>query len=109
MEEGQHAILFLRAVSYLWKMDIEKKSRSFQNLNLTYKEVAQMVIQGYDADMEWNIPDRKLSAPLIQYQETDYCFLRRMISHLKGGILSQDLRTGICFGAGLKEIGRAHV
>ncbi len=103
MEEGQHAILSLRAVSYLWKMDIEKKSRSFQNLNLTYKVVAQIVIQDYGADMEWNIPDRKLNAPLIQYQETDYCFLRRMISHLKGGILSQDLRTGICFGAGLKE------
>lgn len=47
MEEGQHAILSLRAVSYLWKMDIEKKSRSFQNLNLTYKVVAQIVIQDY--------------------------------------------------------------
>lgn len=50
LEEGQQAILSIRAVSYLWKMDIEKKSRSFQNLNLTYKEVAEMVIQEYGAD-----------------------------------------------------------
>ena len=103
LEEGQQAILSIGAVSYLWKMDIEKKSRSFQNLNLTYKEVAEMVIQEYGADMQWNVSDRQLNAPLIQYQETDYCFLRRIISHVKGDILTEDFRPGRSFDVGLKN------
>lgn len=103
IEEGQYTTLLLRAVSYTWKMDIERKSRSFQNTSRTCKEVAEAVVQEYAADMVWNLTDKPLEHPLIQYKETDYCFLKRILSHLKGGIIPEDLRPEICFYAGIKS------
>ena len=101
-EEGQYARLQMQAVSYTWKMDIERKSRSFQNLSKTYKDVAEAIAREYDADMRWNLPDKQLEHPLIQYQETDYRFLKRILSHLKGDITPEDIKMGICFYAGMR-------
>lgn len=105
VEEGQYAVLHLSAVSYTWKMDIERKSRSFQNLSLTYQDVVQAVSGEYGADVRWNIADRKLPYPLIQYQETDYEFLTRILSHLQGRITPESSvpGAGICFYAGMRE------
>ena len=104
-EEGQYAVLHLNAVSYTWKMDIERKSRSFQNIALTYQDVAQAVAGEYGADIRWNVGDRKLQYPLIQYQETDYGFLKRILSHLQGKITPESSASGagICFYAGMRE------
>ncbi len=104
-EEGQYATLCIKAVSYTWKMDIEKKSRSFQDLSKSYKDVVENVIDEHDAVMAWNISDRPLEHPLIQYKETDYSFLRRILSHLKGSIIPVDMQGKIRFKAGLENSG----
>ncbi len=104
-EEGQYATLCIKAVSYTWKMDIEKKSRSFQDLSRTYRDVAEHVIGGHDAVMVWNISDRPLEHPLIQYKETDYSFLRRILSHLERSIIPVDMQGKIRFKAGLDDRG----
>lgn len=103
-EEGKYAVLHLNAVSYTWKMDIERKSRSFQNLSLTYQDVVQAVAREYGADVRWNIADRQLKYPLIQYQETDYEFLKRILSHLQGKITSDSAvpGAGIYLCAGMR-------
>ena len=104
-EEGQYAVLHLYAVSYTWKMDIERKSRSFQNLSLTYQDVVQAVAGEYEADVRWNVADGNLQYPLVQYQETDYAFLKRILSHLQGRITSESSAPGaeICFYTGMRE------
>ena len=104
-EEGQYAILHVNAVSYTWKMDIERKSRSFQNLSLTYQDVVQAVAGEYAANVRWNIEDRPLQYPLIQYQETDYNFLKRIVSHLQGKIAPESSSPGteVSFYAGMRE------
>lgn len=102
-EEGGQTLLSLRAVSCTWKMDVERKSRSFQNVSMTYRDVAESIAGTYDADMTWDIPDKKLEYPLIQYGETDYCFLRRILSHLRKDITVLDSQSGIHFCAGLRE------
>lgn len=104
-EEGQYATLCIKAVSYTWKMDIEKKSRSFQDLSKSYKDVVENVISGHEAVMAWNISDRSLEHPLIQYKETDYSFLRRILSHLEGSIIPVDTQGKIRFKAGLGDSG----
>lgn len=103
VEEGRLATLKICAFSHTWKMDIRRKSRSFQNIHMTYADVAQAVLQEYDADMRWNISDRQLAHPLIQYQETDYSFLQRILSHLQCRITSEDTRDKICFYAGIRS------
>lgn len=100
-EEGQYAQLCMHAVSNTWLMDVKRNSRSFQNIVLTYQDIAREIIGEYGADMQWNLPDRPIGSPLIQYQETDYCFLKRIFSHLKGEIVSADTAQKPCFLAGL--------
>lgn len=102
-EEGQYASLSLRALSCTWKMDIERKSRSFQDLSMTYRDVAEKVIREYDAELSWQLPDKPLEHPLIQYRETDFCFLKRIFSHLEGSITPIDLSEKVCFCAGVRS------
>lgn len=77
------------------KFDREKKSRSFQNPNLTYKQIVRKVIADHDgAGFIWCMgEERETGCPLIQYQETDWEFLKRLCSHL-GGSLFSDVKTG---------------
>lgn len=100
-EEGQYAQLSLHAASNTWLMDAKRKSRSFQNTALTYQDIAKEVVGEYGADMQWNLPNCSIGSPLIQYQETDYRFLKRIFSHLKGEIVSVDTAQKPCFLAGL--------
>jgi len=101
MEEGGYTTISLKAVSYTWKMDIKRKSRSFQNPGTTYKKVIKAVTREYNADILWNVSDQKLVYPLIQYEETDYQFLKRIMSHLQIDILAGDFSDKICIFAGL--------
>ncbi len=100
-EEGQYTTLSLQALSYTWKMDMERKSRSFQNLSMTYQDVAKEIAQEYGAQMTWNMEDRQLTYPLIQYKETDYSFIKRIVSHLGKGIIAEDCQAKVSFRTGI--------
>lgn len=102
-QEGQYAVLAVRAVSCTWEMDIERKNRSFQDLSMTYRDVAEKVLREYGADMSWNLPNQILEQPLIQWRETDFCFLIRILSHLGGNIIVADTEENIGFSAGLRN------
>ena len=101
--EGEYAVLSLQAVSYTCKMDIEKKSRSFQNLSMTYMEAAEGIVREYGGRLVWNLPDRPLDGPLIQYKETDYMFLGRMLSHMGRRFTAGDSLSGIYLHAGVRD------
>lgn len=102
-QEGSYAILTIQALSDTWKTDIERKNRSFQGLSITYKDVAEKVLQGSGVAMSWNLPNKSLDYPLIQYRETDFCFLKRILSHLGGGITVADTEGKTSISAGLKK------
>ena len=74
-EEGKYTLLTLEAVSSSWRMDIRKKSRSFQNIKRSYRQVVEMVLSDYGATLSGEIADRKLEYPLIQYREPEFVFL----------------------------------
>lgn len=99
-EEGKYTLLTLEAVSSSWRMDIRKKSRSFQNIKRSYQQVVEMVLSDYGATLSGEIADRKLEYPLIQYRETDFVFLKRIFSHLGEGIGIHYLSSGISLFSG---------
>lgn len=84
------------------KLDREKKKQSFQNIEMTYQQVVEKVIENYQqAEVIWNIRDDKsIDAPLIQYDETDWEFLMRICSHFHGIIVPELLsgKTDFHFG-----------
>ena len=102
-EEGRYAVLLLSAVSNTWKMDIEKKSRSFQDLTCTYREIGEKIAEEYGAGLIWTIPDKQLEQPLIQYQETDFQFIKRMASRLGQGVIASGLASSPSLYIGLPD------
>ena len=75
--------LYLEAWSYTMDWDRVKKSRSFQNGALTYMEVAQRVLSGYGQSGVTDHATGGACIPefLLQYEESDWVFLRRLASH----------------------------
>ncbi|WP_242069479.1 contractile injection system protein, VgrG/Pvc8 family, partial [Paenibacillus dendritiformis] len=74
--------LEIEAVSHSYRLDIKPKTRSFQNHKMRYEELVQHILSDYPGsdfiDLTFN------NAPLdqftVQYQETDWQFLKRMVS-----------------------------
>ena len=80
-----HIGMFFRLTIQLYSvtilLDLKKKSRSFQNISMTYRELIAGIVKEYSGlvkDLASN--GKKLKGPYIQYEETDWEFLLRMSS-----------------------------
>ena len=74
-------------------MDVAKRSRSFQRMTMTVHKLIQEVISEYDdCDCIIQIPDEPIKRLVVQYQETDWEFLKRFASHY-GAVLIPDMES----------------
>ncbi|WP_173682201.1 contractile injection system protein, VgrG/Pvc8 family [Clostridium saccharoperbutylacetonicum] len=79
--EGYVYKLFIEAKSFDYTMDIQKKKRDFQNINMTTHELIDEVMKAYSkANYDINIPNEPIGEFILQYNETDYEFLKRIVS-----------------------------
>lgn len=78
----------IRLYSATFLMDLEQKSRSFQDVNMTYGDLIHSIISEYEGgDILDRLSDgKKLGRLLIQYRETDWEFLKRLASHFNGSL-----------------------
>lgn len=85
IEEQGRMLVQLMAKAETALLDREKKSRSFQNPNMTYKQVIQQILGDYSfVDFRGNRKEQaKIGEPIIQYEETDWSFLQRLSSHFE--------------------------
>lgn len=76
------------------QLDIEPKSRSFQNVDMSYRQVVEDVLSYTpNASADFNaIADQPIKKTLIQYEETDWAFIKRLASML-GISLMADVTT----------------
>ena len=75
--------LYVEAYSYTKDWERKQKSRSFLNGAMTYMEVAKKVLSDYgrfDIKSESGC-DGIIPEMLLQYEESDWVFLRRLASH----------------------------
>lgn len=71
--------LLLKSGSVL--MDFQKKNKSFQNVDTTYKKLLETIIKSYHGDLFDAFSKGRLQKqPLIQYEETDWEFIKRASS-----------------------------
>ncbi len=93
-KENQFLTLKINGAGQTARLDREKKSRSFQNVEMAYEQVAKSVIKDYEgAKIIFHINgNKRIESPVIQYDETDWEFLIRLCSHFHGA-LTADLRT----------------
>lgn len=81
--------IIVEGVSCTYELDIKLKSRSFQDKDMLYTDMIKEVIKDYPgADfIDTSAKSKKLDKVVIQYDETDWEFLKRMASHFNAGLV----------------------
>ncbi|WP_077867543.1 pre-toxin TG domain-containing protein, partial [Clostridium saccharobutylicum] len=78
--------LEIEAATSSFTLDIEEKSRSFQDVEMTYDELIKEILKEYESlrlgYTQCMDKQEKIGKPLFQYKETDYEFLKRIASEL---------------------------
>lgn len=91
-----------KSMSYL--MDIKLKSRSFQNTAMTTHELVNSIMSEYSgSNVNFNIPDKSVGELLIQYEETDWEFLKRIASKYNQGLFPIMQSNEINYDIGVHE------
>ncbi len=85
----------LEGISETAALDKEKRKRSFQDVGMTYRQVVWEVLKDCPkAECVWGVgEDEVITEPLVQYEETDWEFIKRLASHFHSGLIP-DIRTG---------------
>lgn len=92
MEEAGYTEIMLTLVTGTWVLDQERKSRSFQNTGMTYRDVVEKVLADTShGGVLFGCKDKAIGQPLIQYQETDFDFIKRLASHFHTSIIPEPL------------------
>lgn len=76
-------IVEIEALSFSYSLDIVKKERIFQDEKLTYKEIIEYILKDYNIKYvisnNLNIKTNRL---YLQYDETDFEFIRRILADI---------------------------
>ncbi|OAB35930.1 hypothetical protein PGLA_21105 [Paenibacillus glacialis] len=75
--------IVVEAISHTYNMDTLKKKRSFQHVEQQYTEIFDEVVASYtNSDyIDHTFNDRHTGKLIMQYEETDWSFLKRLASH----------------------------
>jgi hypothetical protein len=81
----------VQATSYTYLFDRERTNRSFQNLSTTYYKLFREMTDSYPHGdfIDLIDADRTVDEFTVQYQESDWEFLRRMASRLQTGLIAE--------------------
>lgn len=86
---GDTCYMEVSALSYSFRMDIEKRTRTFQQKDVSYERLMEQVSAGYGKAgvADFASHGAAVGQLLVQYQETDWAFLRRLASHFHTGLV----------------------
>lgn len=99
--------LNLKFISYSYDLDVKRNRRAFINLNYKYKNIIHSVLSKYGSyNFIDNITGEKCIPNLIvQYDETDLEFFRRIASHFNSVVVIDSTSDCIRFNFGIQDIG----
>lgn len=102
---GKQCIVYLEAVTGSYQMDFFAQNRSFQDTALTSHQLVEKVMEPYQEQSKvlFSIPDEELGQIMVQYQETDWAFLNRILSRYGISAYIDSTKPGICLRAGLMD------
>lgn len=87
-QEGELYQFHLELISSSYILDMKKQSRSYQNKDMTYLQLIQGIVQAYSGGAVFDsVADGKTTdTVIVQYEETDWEFLKRLASHFHASI-----------------------
>lgn len=79
---GVHYLTF-EAISHTYQLDIKRHRRSFQNPQITYAGLIKHIMSSYPKGEAMDVvtQQKKIGTFIMQYDETDWQFLKRLASH----------------------------
>lgn len=98
---GELRTLTIEAVSRSWLLDVEEHTRTFQYEAQTYKEVADFIKEKNKAAFIYTRGiEEQANEIIVQYEETDWTFLKRIASQIHTVIVADEVNDNIalCFG-----------
>lgn len=102
--EGMVYKIRLSAASFTYLLDQTKRFRTFQNGNQTYKELVKEVLSLYqNAAVICTAGDERIGSIQVQYQETDWEFLKRMASQLHTVLVAEGHLNKAAFYFGMRK------
>lgn len=103
--ENEFVKAIIYCVSNTILMDKKEKRRSFQNPQMTYAQVVNKVISEYDSAViiRQDVLDCAIKYPVIQYDETDWEFLKRLASHFNTVLYPESQAHNIAFYLGCRR------
>ena len=95
--------LEIQALTSSIKLDIKEKSRSFQNVDMTYNDLINNMLTDYSGyGFTQNIgKGQKIGKPLFQYKETNWNFLKRLASELGSELYCDIINLNYMFNFGI--------
>jgi hypothetical protein len=97
--------VYAQAVSYTYNLDIKLKRRSFQKESMSYDNLIEEVIGDSGDYKEVASKGKNIEKFIIQYDETDWVFLKRMASHFYAGLVADACSDKPKFWFGVPEGG----
>lgn len=86
-------------------MDRKKRSRTVQNTSMTYSQLARFVLMDYPgSDIMLSITDQPIGEIAVQYRETDWTFLKRMLSQLHAVLSCRAASDTLQLYGGIPEV-----
>ncbi|AJH01435.1 late control protein D [Clostridium beijerinckii] len=97
--------LEIQALTSSSKLDIKKKSRSFQNVKMTYEDLIKEILEDYSGfSFNQNVgKGKKIDKPLFQYKESDWEFLKRIASELNSELYCDIINLNCMFSFGISH------
>ncbi|OAV41823.1 hypothetical protein M945_0729 [Clostridium saccharobutylicum DSM 13864] len=97
--------LEIQALTSSIKLDIEKKSRSFQNVDMTYSDLINNMLSYYPGYgfSQYAGKEQKIGKPLFQYKESDWSFLKRIASELSSELYCDVINSNFMFNFGIPD------
>lgn len=86
-EMAEYAVLNLKLVSASYRLDIKKKKKTYQNTAATYGDIIKKAA-GNAAVVKVDASDKTTGNLIMQYEETDWEFIKRMASQLSASVFT---------------------
>lgn len=101
---GGRCEISLDAVTQSYMMDLTALNRSFQDVAMTSHQLMKGVMGSYLGSQALiSVPDEALGRIAVQYQETDWDFIKRILSSYGATIYVDSTMPGICLCMGLMD------
>lgn len=103
-ESGQMKTACVEGKSRSWLMDRTKHSRSFQNAHITFQALTQEILKDYTgSSLIYTGDSREIGNLIIQYEETDWDFLKRVLSLVGLALTPDSQKAGLKLFAGVPK------